>query len=135
MSDDSAQLNIVSTLSSIATLKLHGPGDIAVFMIVESELNQLGEQSAEARDASAFFFGCAGALVSGVLSAIASQPSGLLAVGYYVIIFVLCVFTLWFGIKWRSAQRKHSALLTEIRKRPSISSAGMFSDRARPGNA
>lgn len=107
---------IVVASDATGAVELYPPRPFKMYTVIEHELSALEQATDEETISSSFFWGCGGCFGGGGLGWLASGSlSPVAAAAYAAVMTVLCVATVWFGVKWYRARRERRRLSAVIR--------------------
>lgn len=109
--------SLVDDVFTVA-VDVHPPAAVAIYAVMETELDTLQRASSEENESSAFFFGSGGALVGTIGSWIsfASLPVWGISV-LTSVTMVLAIATIFFGVRYARAKRASTEVVARIKRR------------------
>ena len=107
------------TGNNLVDLTLHGLGDLKVYTVLNSELDQIGALTAREQLALGFLGILVGAFVSFLTASITSPPANeSLRALFWFITAGSAVFSAYLLFSWRMAAKDRDKIIADIRARP-----------------
>jgi hypothetical protein len=93
-------------------------GTIHVIQLLEVELDELERVTTSGQQALGFFQFVLGAFLSAVISWVSlNDPTTVQIAVYAPTTAVLALFSVWFGLKWRSESKQRAGIFERVRRR------------------